>query len=319
MLSYRAVKLPVVQRFNPNGGVQIQVLANRLKGEATWSLHKHNSLCSRQLYKECDGKHLNDLRWRGGRRVMENALLGARSWGPGRVIQAAYLGQLSGERRWDSQCVSILPTSAESCCRSHHHHKVPSPFWEAASDSLRTRRFKRSGVIEPVLLMSGAGHFSLVFPITAMQTRASSTSAAQKRESGPEDTAHLKADQSLSEASGRDPEESKPSKTQQLKKVFKEYGAVGVTFHIAISLMSLGMFYLAVSSGIDMAAMLSKLGFNEAVVRSRMAAGTSTFVLAYAVHKLFAPVRISITLVSVPLIVRYFRKTGLFKPPTAEP
>uniref|UniRef100_A0AAQ5ZCD7 DUF1279 domain-containing protein n=1 Tax=Amphiprion ocellaris TaxID=80972 RepID=A0AAQ5ZCD7_AMPOC len=58
---------------------------------------------------------------------------------------------------------------------------------------------------------------------------------------------------------------------------------------------------------------------SEAVVRSKMAAGTSTFVLAYAIHKLFAPVRISITLVSVPLIVRYFRKTGLFKPPTPAP
>ncbi|KAM8916052.1 protein FAM210B, mitochondrial [Spinachia spinachia] len=116
-----------------------------------------------------------------------------------------------------------------------------------------------------------------------------------------------------------EPEGGKPSKTQQLKKVFKEYGAVGVSFHIGISLMSLGMFYLLISSGIDMAAVLCKVGFSESVVRSKMAAGTSTFVLAYAIHKLFAPVRISITLVSVPLIVRYFRKTGHFKPPTPAP
>lgn len=64
-----------------------------------------------------------------------------------------------------------------------------------------------------------------------------------------------------------------------------------------------------------MAAILCKLGFSETVVQSKMAAGTSTFVLAYAVHKLFAPLRISITLVAVPLIVRYLRKTGLFRPP----
>ncbi|MEQ2175221.1 hypothetical protein GOODEAATRI_015849 [Goodea atripinnis] len=116
-----------------------------------------------------------------------------------------------------------------------------------------------------------------------------------------------------------DPEEGKPSKAQQLKKVFKEYGAVGVSFHIGISLMSLGMFYLLISSGIDMTALLYKLGFSEELVQSKMAAGTSTFVLAYAIHKLFAPVRMSITVVSVPLIVRYFRKTGLFKPPTPAP
>lgn len=39
----------------------------------------------------------------------------------------------------------------------------------------------------------------------------------------------------------------KPNKSHQLKKIFKEYGAVGVTFHIGISLVSLGMFYLIVS------------------------------------------------------------------------
>ncbi|XP_028667773.1 protein FAM210B, mitochondrial [Erpetoichthys calabaricus] len=109
----------------------------------------------------------------------------------------------------------------------------------------------------------------------------------------------------------------KPSKAQQLKTVFKEYGAVGVTFHIGISLLSLGMFYVALSSGIDMTSLLFKIGFSESVVQSKMAAGTSTFVLAYAIHKMFAPVRISITVVSVPLIVRYFRKVGLFKPPAS--
>lgn len=44
-----------------------------------------------------------------------------------------------------------------------------------------------------------------------------------------------------------EPEGGKLNKTQQLKKVFKEYGAVGVSFHICISLMSLGMFYLLIS------------------------------------------------------------------------
>nr|XP_010956894.1 protein FAM210B, mitochondrial [Camelus bactrianus] len=109
------------------------------------------------------------------------------------------------------------------------------------------------------------------------------------------------------------------SKSQQLKKIFQEYGAVGVSLHIGLSLISLGMFYMVVSSGVDMSAILLKLGFKESLVQSKMAAGTSTFVVAYAIHKLFAPVRISITLVSVPLIVRYFRKVGFFKPPAAKP
>lgn len=48
-----------------------------------------------------------------------------------------------------------------------------------------------------------------------------------------------------------------------------------------------------------------------------MAAGVSTFVIAYAVHKVFAPFRIGITLTSTPLIVRYLRARGWLKPPKA--
>ncbi|MBZ3874470.1 Protein FAM210B [Sciurus carolinensis] len=113
--------------------------------------------------------------------------------------------------------------------------------------------------------------------------------------------------------------EGKQSKSQQLKKVLQEYGAVGMSLHIGISLVSLGVFYTVVSSGVDMAAILPKLGFKESPVLSSVAAGTSTFVVAYAIHKLFAPVRISITLVSVPFIVRYVRKVGLFKSPGTKP
>ncbi|KAI4827948.1 hypothetical protein KUCAC02_031305 [Chaenocephalus aceratus] len=155
-----------------------------------------------------------------------------------------------------------------------------------------------------------------------MQTRSFST---KKIEAGEEHTANNKekaptTSSSTEKTAGEsEPEGGKPNKTQQLKKVFKEYGVVGVSFHTGLSLMSLGMFYLLVSSGMDMGAFLCKMGFSEAVDRSKMTAGTSTVVLAYAIHKLFAPLRISITLVSVPLIVRYFRKTGLFKPPTTAP
>uniref|UniRef100_A0A8B9I119 DUF1279 domain-containing protein n=1 Tax=Anser brachyrhynchus TaxID=132585 RepID=A0A8B9I119_9AVES len=88
--------------------------------------------------------------------------------------------------------------------------------------------------------------------------------------------------------------EHKLNKSQQLKKVFKECGAVGVSFHVGISLVSLGIFYPAVSSGVDMTAVLFKPGFSESSLQSKRAAGTSTFL---------------ITIVSI----------GFFKPPTPNP
>ena len=69
-------------------------------------------------------------------------------------------------------------------------------------------------------------------------------------------------------------------------------------------------------SGLDVVGLLSKLPY----LGEKMAAtdlvrdlgsGATTFVIAYAVHKAFAPVRISVTLACAPLLVRYLRRKGV--------
>lgn len=50
-------------------------------------------------------------------------------------------------------------------------------------------------------------------------------------------------------------------------------------------------------------------------VNTKRAAGAATFVVAYAVHKVFAPARIAVTLTATPFIVRHLRKIGFLKPP----
>lgn len=67
------------------------------------------------------------------------------------------------------------------------------------------------------------------------------------------------------------------------------------------------------ASGLDVQAMLKMLHLGEDIVSSKLAAGASTFVIAYAVHKVFAPVRIAITLTCTPFIVRYLRSVGILK------
>lgn len=64
-------------------------------------------------------------------------------------------------------------------------------------------------------------------------------------------------------------------------------------------------------SGLDVVWLLEKVGLAEKF--PKIAENASTFVIAYAVHKLFAPVRISITLGSTPFIVRYLRNKGFLK------
>uniref|UniRef100_A0A182MD47 DUF1279 domain-containing protein n=1 Tax=Anopheles culicifacies TaxID=139723 RepID=A0A182MD47_9DIPT len=106
------------------------------------------------------------------------------------------------------------------------------------------------------------------------------------------------------------------SRKDRLKKAIKEYGSTVLVFHVSISLASLGTCYLLVSSGIDMVALLDRMGWGDSALASKAgAAGAGTFVIAYAIHKVFAPVRISITLGATPLIVRYLRRKGILKPP----
>ncbi|XP_030376944.1 uncharacterized protein LOC115625872 isoform X2 [Scaptodrosophila lebanonensis] len=104
----------------------------------------------------------------------------------------------------------------------------------------------------------------------------------------------------------------KPSRKEQLKNAVKEYGSTIVVFHVGISLISLGGFYLLVSSGINVMPVLEYLGIESQAISDKIATG-STFVVAYAVHKVFAPVRLSITLGSAPFIVRYLRSKGFLK------
>jgi len=105
------------------------------------------------------------------------------------------------------------------------------------------------------------------------------------------------------------------SKKSRLKQAVKEYGSTVIVFHVAMSLTSLGFCYLLISSGLDLPAIVQQIGFGESILKSSITQGASTFVIAYAVHKVFAPLRITITLTATPLIVRKLRTMGILKKP----
>lgn len=109
---------------------------------------------------------------------------------------------------------------------------------------------------------------------------------------------------------------AKPSELtprEKLKIAAKEYGSVLIVFHVGISLISLGSVYFFISNGVDVQQWIGWMGLSNANENTKIVAGASQFIIAYAVHKSFAPVRISITLISVPLIVRYLRTKGIMK------
>ncbi|CAG5094996.1 Similar to Fam210b: Protein FAM210B [Cotesia congregata] len=105
--------------------------------------------------------------------------------------------------------------------------------------------------------------------------------------------------------------DEKLTNAQKLKRAVKDYGSTVIVFHVTISLMSLGIFYLIVYSGLDIQAFVKMLPTSSSERLENVMTNSSTFLIAYAIHKLFAPVRISITLGATPFIVKYLRKIGI--------
>lgn len=66
-------------------------------------------------------------------------------------------------------------------------------------------------------------------------------------------------------------------------------------------------------SGVDLVAVLKHFNIGEGTLTKVAASNAGTFVIAYAVHKVFAPLRVAITLTATPFILRYLRKIGFLK------
>lgn len=60
-------------------------------------------------------------------------------------------------------------------------------------------------------------------------------------------------------------------------------------------------------------AILKYLNIEEGTVLKAAGSNAGTFVIAYTVHKIFAPFRIAITLTATPFIVRHLRNIGILK------
>ena len=88
-------------------------------------------------------------------------------------------------------------------------------------------------------------------------------------------------------------------------------------FKVTLEIMQKPKYYLIfifIFSGVDVMNLLNKLPYlGEQLNNNSLAAGASTFVIAYAIYKAVAPIRMSITIASCPFLVRFLRGKGLLK------
>mmetsp|Transcript_3019 Transcript_3019/g.7506 ORF Transcript_3019/g.7506 Transcript_3019/m.7506 type:complete len:180 (-) Transcript_3019:500-1039(-) len=95
-----------------------------------------------------------------------------------------------------------------------------------------------------------------------------------------------------------------PSKTDQAKQLLTQYGSAYLITSISFAIVSFGLCYLAVDGGVDVAALLSKVGIEV----TNTSESVGTFAIAYAAHKALSPVRFPPTVALTPVVAKMLGK-----------
>jgi len=86
--------------------------------------------------------------------------------------------------------------------------------------------------------------------------------------------------------------------------LLKKYGVAYLATSITLAIISYAICYILVSNGIDVGAVLEKLGIQS----SAAASNTGTAAIAYAVHKAASPIRFPPTVVLTPIVAEWLGK-----------
>lgn len=104
----------------------------------------------------------------------------------------------------------------------------------------------------------------------------------------------------------QDEKEGKPavSRTDQAKALLAQYGSAYLVTSISFAAVSFAICYAAVNSGVDMGALLAKIGLQV----NDTSETVGTFAIAYAAHKALSPIRFPPTVALTPIVAKWFGK-----------
>lgn len=91
---------------------------------------------------------------------------------------------------------------------------------------------------------------------------------------------------------------------ESAKSLLKKYGIAYLATSIPLALVSFAICYVLVDNGVDMGALLAKVGIEG----SNSAETAGTFGLAYAAHKAASPIRFPPTVLLTPVVAKWIGK-----------
>ncbi|KAI8101640.1 hypothetical protein M9434_006707 [Picochlorum sp. BPE23] len=95
------------------------------------------------------------------------------------------------------------------------------------------------------------------------------------------------------------------SRGEQAKDLLKRYGSAYLVTSISFAIVSFATCYALVNAGVDVAAILSKVGLQVSDTSEKV----GTFAIAYAAHKALSPVRFPPTVALTPVVAKWLGKT----------
>lgn len=94
------------------------------------------------------------------------------------------------------------------------------------------------------------------------------------------------------------------SKGQQAKRLLAQYGSAYLITSISFAIVSFALCYALVSSGVDVASLLARVGIEVSSTSEKV----GTFAIAYAAHKALSPVRFPPTVALTPVVAKALGK-----------
>lgn len=107
-----------------------------------------------------------------------------------------------------------------------------------------------------------------------------------------------------SKEEGKEEGQVKKSRGDQAKELLAKYGGAYLATSITLSLISFSLCYALISAGVDVQALLQKVGITSNETSEKVGA----FALAYAAHKAASPIRFPPTVALTPIVAGWIGK-----------
>ncbi|KAG7352417.1 DUF1279 domain containing protein [Nitzschia inconspicua] len=91
---------------------------------------------------------------------------------------------------------------------------------------------------------------------------------------------------------------------ESAKSLLKKYGIAYLATSIPLAIVSFAICYLLVENGVDVGALLAKVGIENSVAADK----AGTFAIAYAAHKAASPIRFPPTVLLTPVVAKLIGK-----------